>query len=136
MRLQFEPNHTALPLVENEVSNDVTANDDLESLLKKGIAAAQDGDRNQARLALMEAAEIGPGNEDAWMWLASISEYPEELLAFLNNVLAINPDNAKAREWHTATRSLLAKTFVQRAVAAREEGSDSLTEQCLEQALK
>src|SRR5438132_2210879 len=122
MRLEFEPNVTALPLIENQVSHETSTNTDLESLLKNGITAAQNGDREKARQYLKQAAKRGPRSEDAWMWLASISEYPEELLAFLNNVLSINPDNVKAREWHAATCSLLAKTFVQRAIAAREEG--------------
>lgn len=137
MRLEFEPNVTAFPLVENELFEDVglAASSDFESNLKNGIAAAQCGDRDHARMLLQMAADANPECEDAWMWLASISDYPEELLAFLNHVLEINPNNSRALEWHSATRSLLAKTFVQRAVAAHEEGSDALAGQCLEQAL-
>src|SRR5205085_5881122 len=55
--------------------------------------------------------------------------------AFLNNVLSINPDNNKAREWHTATRSLLAKTFVQRAIAAREDGRPEQAQSWLDGAI-
>ena len=56
-----------------------------------GIRAAQSGDRVNARIALQRATELDDANENAWLWLASISEYPEELIAFLENVLAINP---------------------------------------------
>ena len=137
MRLELEPRATAFPLVENGISEDAFASVswDFESLLKKGIAAAQGGDRDHARKLLSQATAINPVSEDAWMWLASISDYPEELLAFLNRVLEINPENDKATEWRSATTSLLAKTFVQRALAARNDGSLEHAEQCLDQAL-
>lgn len=108
---------------------------DFQEILALGIAAAQSGDRVSARRFLFQASGIDPRCEDIWMWLASISEYPEELLIFLGNVLDINPDNERAREWRSSTRSLLAKTFVQRAVTAHHEGSLPRAEQCIEQAL-
>ena len=47
MRLEFEPNVTAIPLVENEIFDEVGfhASSDFNALLKKGIAAAQNGER-------------------------------------------------------------------------------------------
>jgi twitching motility two-component system response regulator PilG len=122
-------------LIENEIFDDTTVSHELEILLKKGIAAAQKGDRVLARELLTKVADADPQCENAWVWLASISDYPEELLSFLNRVLAINPENGRALEWHAATKSLLAKTFVQRAIAAREEGSLDLAAECLDAAL-
>ena len=136
MRLETAPNVSAAPLVENELSEDLSFSPAFQALLKKGISAAQDGERVQARTLLITATEIAPRSEDAWMWLASISEYPEELLAFLNNVLDINPDNQRAAEWHASTVSLLAKTFVNRAIDAHNEGSADLAQVCLDQALE
>ncbi|MCV4615493.1 hypothetical protein OFM04_36890, partial [Escherichia coli] len=75
--------------------------------LRDGIRAAQAGDRVRARTFLLRASELDPTSESAWLWLASISEYPEELLIFLNNVLEINPRNARANEWMRATKTLL-----------------------------
>ncbi len=137
MRLELEPRATAFPLVENDAFDDAfaTTSWDFESLLKRGVAAAQSGDRDTARKLLSQATAINPLSEDAWMWLASISDYPEELLAFLNRVLEINPGNGKAAEWRSATTSLLAKNFVQRALAARNDGSFELAAKCLDQAL-
>ncbi|MEO6655609.1 MAG: response regulator [Pyrinomonadaceae bacterium] len=137
MRLEFEPNVTAFPLVENEVFEDVgySASQDFALLLKKGISAAQHGEREYARILLNEAAAIEPRSENAWMWLASISDYPEELMAFLDHVLEINPENPRAIEWRSATTSLLAKTFVGRAETAHEQGNDELAEQCINQAI-
>ena len=136
MRLEFEPSVAALPLVDDQMFDEVSVAPDPQVFLKRGIAAAQSGDRDQARIQLTRAAALDPQCEDAWMWLASISEYPEELLAFLNNVLNINPDNQRAVEWRIATLSVLAKTFVQRAVAAHNTGSDNLAAQCLDQAIE
>ncbi|HEX3102640.1 MAG TPA: hypothetical protein VHQ01_12640, partial [Pyrinomonadaceae bacterium] len=135
MRLEFEPNVTAFPLVENEMFDELTVASDFQTILKNGIAAAQSGDREHARTLLVKAAAYEPRSEDAWMWLASISEYPEELLAFLNNVLNINPENERALEWRTATKALLAKTLVQRGVSAHNEGNATLAAQCFDQAL-
>ena len=136
MRLEFEPQVTDFPLVENRVfEDDVAVFGDFESLLKKGVSAAQSGDRDHARKLLSQATAMNPASESAWMWLASISEYPEELLAFLNRVLEINPENSRAVEWLSATNSLLAKTFVQRAITAYEEGSLDRATQNLDQAL-
>ncbi|MFZ1701713.1 MAG: response regulator [Pyrinomonadaceae bacterium] len=137
MRLEFEPSVTTLPLVDNAASDDFSSSTtyDLDSLLKKGVAAAQKGERDNARKLLSQASAIDPECEDAWMWLASISEYPEELLAFLDRVLSINPENGRALEWRVATRSLLAKTFVQRAEAAYRDKSLDLAAKCVEHAL-
>ncbi len=108
---------------------------DFQEILTSGITAAQNGDRVRARRLLFQASGIDPRCEDIWIWLASISEYPEELLIFLGNALEINPENQRALEWQASTRSLLAKTFVQRAVAAHEEGSMDRAQQCIQQAL-
>lgn len=137
MRLDIEQNVTAAPPV-NGVGFDefgFPGTNGAESLLKKGIAAAQNGDRDGARKLLTQVVALDPSSEDAWMWLASISDYPEELQAFLKRVLEINPENTRAVEWHAATNTLLAKTLVQRAIAAHNEGSPDMSAQCLAQAL-
>lgn len=137
MRLELHPDVLNFPFLEDEPSQKVGPAQlwDFESMLKKGVAAAQNGDRDLARKLLSQATAINPASEDAWMWLASISDYPEELLAFLNRVLEINSANERAVQWRVATNSLLAKTFVQRARAANSEGDDHRAEQTLDQAL-
>jgi Tfp pilus assembly protein PilF len=136
MRLEFEPNSSAaVPFVENEVVNQ-NASLDVEKMLREGIKAAQEGKRAEARQLLLRVTESDADSENAWLWLASISEYPEELLVFLNNVLRINPNNERALEWHKATKSLLAKTLVQRGVDASNENRREFARQCFEQALE
>lgn len=136
MRLQIEPNVTTFPLVEGQGSQNGPGSYDIDALLKTGISAAQNGEREFARLSLTKVTELEPHCEDAWMWLASISEYPEELLALLDRVLDINSANQKALEWQAATKAMMARTFVRRAVAAREEGSMNVVIECLQQALE
>jgi CheY-like chemotaxis protein len=104
-------------------------------MLREGVRAAQEGKRAEARNLLLRVTETDADNENAWLWLASISEYPEELLVFLNHVLRVNPQNERALEWHKATNSLLAKTLVQRGIDAAGENRTDFARQCFEQAI-
>lgn len=135
MRLEFEPNTSAVPFVEKDIINHNPA-PEVEKMLREGVKAAQDGNRNEARTLLLRVTETDADNENAWLWLASISEYPEELLVFLNNVLRVNPHNERALEWHKATKSLLAKTLVQRGVDAMNDERRDFARQCFEQAVQ
>lgn len=136
MRLEFESNPSALPVTEITDENEHVENGSgARELLREGIKAAQAGHRPEARHLLLRVTELEPANENAWLWLASISEYPEELLVFLKNVLDINPDNQRALEWTKATKSLLAKTFVQRGIDAVKEDQKGFANQCFNHAL-
>jgi hypothetical protein len=131
MRLDFE---TILsPLVVTDTGSHAVNN--VKKLLDDGIKSAQAGDRIAARSFLLEAVEADQRCELGWLWLASISEYPEELLAFLNNVLEINPANRRALDWSAATRSLLARTYVQRGIDASKSEQKDFAGQCFEKAL-
>ena len=120
MKLEFESNTSTVPFaVDNSTAGSAHSDNrpaDVSEMLQAGIKAAQEGNRAAARQQLLQVTEADPKNENAWLWMASISEYPEELLVFLNNVLAINPNNTRALEWSRATKSMLAKNFVQRGV--------------------
>lgn len=137
MRLEFESNVSTPSLNENGTADSVseTASSQVKNLLHDGIKAAQSGNRAEARQLLLRVTELDAQNESAWLWLASISEYPEELLIFLNNVLDVNPNNQRALEWMKATKSLLAKTFVQRGVDAHKEDQKTFAKQCFFQAV-
>ena len=134
MQLDLETNTSGLPFI----NGDPTRQDDqarFAEYLQSGVRAAQSGDRKTARNLLMSAVDIEPHNENAWLWLASISEYPEELLVFLNNVLDINPQNERALQWSASTKTLLSKTLVQRGVDANDDGRREFAMQCFDQAL-
>ena len=138
MRLELEQNHSPMTFAENATVESSLENRAAEAAdhLREGIKAAQSGNRTGARAALLRAAELDPRSESAWLWLSSISEYPEELLVFLTNVLEINPLNARALEWSAATRSLLAKNFVQRGIDAAEANQQETAVQHFNQALE
>ena len=133
MRLEFDSDTQTLPLSQTGALDSIVADGtsrDVRETLRSGIEAAQAGERARARYLLLRAVEIEPDSESAWLWLASISEYPEELLIFLNNVLEINPENERAIEWMKATKSLLAETFTQRGIDAADAGQNDFAKQC------
>ncbi len=111
------------------------AAEDVKKLLRAGIKFAKDGSRTEARQMLLQVTEADGNNETAWLWLASISEYPEELLVFLQNVLRINPENERAIEWAKQTKALLSKTFVQRGIDASRQNQKDFAKQCFLQAI-
>jgi CheY-like chemotaxis protein/Tfp pilus assembly protein PilF len=121
MRLDFEPSATLYPIVDT-FDQTGSHHNQASDLLDEGVKAARAGERLRARAALLQAVDLDPRLENGWLWLASISETPEELLGFLERVLTINPENERALEWMAATKKLLAKTFVQRAADAIEAG--------------
>lgn len=118
----------------NQFSEEGSSEDTAECL-RAAVEAAQTGDRAEARELLLFVTESEPRNETAWLWLASISEYPEELLVFLQKVLSINPANKRALEWAAATESLLAKTFLARGASAVRENKSEFARQCFSQAI-
>lgn len=137
MRLEFDSNTPALSVADTAAAHQINeaGSPKTREMLQEGIKAAQAGNRAEARHLLLKVTEVDPLNESAWLWLASISEYPEELLVFLKNVLDVNPDNQRAREWTKATRSLLAKTFVQRGIDATKEDQKEFANQCFNHAI-
>ncbi|MDQ3705475.1 MAG: hypothetical protein M3437_09695, partial [Chloroflexota bacterium] len=67
-------------------------------LLEAGKNSARNGDTVAARAYLTQVVERDPHNEQAWMWLSGVATEPEEQQICLENVLVINPHNAKARQ--------------------------------------
>ena len=137
MKLDFESNTTTFTPIGSDFLNQVEPDNhsaEVSKMLREGIEAAQNGRPSEARNLLLRVTEVDANNEKAWLWLASISEYPEELLVFLNSVLKINPANERALEWSQATKSLLSKTFVQRGIDASGEQED-FAKQCFFQAI-
>lgn len=75
---------------------------DVQTLLEGGITAARVGDIEMARQYLEDVLALDENNEEAWLWLASISEELTEKQAHFQRVLSINPQNEQAKaglEW-------------------------------------
>lgn len=70
----------------------------INATLKKGVRAARRGYKDPARRLLAEVLQADPNNEEAWLWLARVTDAPEKRAECLQRVLAINPDNQWAAE--------------------------------------
>lgn len=68
-----------------------------QELLKAGVAAARNGDKEKARDLLQQVVELDEYSEQGWFWLASVVETDEERRTCLGNVVLINPNNTKAQ---------------------------------------
>ncbi|MCC6190286.1 MAG: hypothetical protein IT318_14740 [Anaerolineales bacterium] len=70
---------------------------ELAALLNAGIAAVQAGDLAHGRELLLRVVEADERVEPAWLWLSAALEQPADQLLALENVLALNPNNTRAR---------------------------------------
>src|SRR4030042_5903502 len=70
---------------------------DLKQLLRDGITAARAGQKERARELLLRVIEQNDRSEPAWLWLSGMVDDAEERRICLENVLAINPNNAAAQ---------------------------------------
>lgn len=69
----------------------------IDAILREGIAAYKSGRKDEARSFLLRAVELDQYNEQAWLWLSAVVDTPEDQRTCLENVLAINPENDRAR---------------------------------------
>lgn len=70
----------------------------VEGIIREAIRVFRAGNKGEARSLLEKAVEMDPYNEQAWLWLSSAVETPEEQRTCLENVLVINPGNDKAKQ--------------------------------------
>lgn len=80
---------------------------ELAALLNAGIAAVQAGDLARGRELLLRVVEADERVEPAWLWLSAALERPADQLLALENVLALNPSNTRARFGVLALRQQL-----------------------------
>jgi predicted regulator of Ras-like GTPase activity (Roadblock/LC7/MglB family) len=71
---------------------------DVASVLRIAITKAREGDKAGARRLLQAAAEEHPTNEEVWLWLAGLAESAQDAELYLQTVLTLNPDHARAQE--------------------------------------
>lgn len=68
-------------------------------VLQRAIQAARAGRRKEARDLLIDLVETDPRNEMAWMWLSGLVDSLEDKIIACENVLTINPENEKIRQY-------------------------------------
>jgi tetratricopeptide (TPR) repeat protein len=69
-----------------------------DELLQKAIGLVQVGNKSGAIMILKEIVTKDPKNENAWLWLASCFDKPENKIRCLQKVLKINPNNQRAKQ--------------------------------------
>jgi hypothetical protein len=70
----------------------------VEAMIREGINAVKEGNKEEGRALLMKAVELDPYNEEGWLWLSGVVESPDDQRTCLENVLSINPNNDRARQ--------------------------------------
>ncbi len=70
--------------------------ENLQDLLQRAIATARAGQKEEARLLLVQVLKANPRSETAWLWMSAVVEKPAERIHCLKQVLAINPQNETA----------------------------------------
>jgi ribosomal protein L18 len=97
--------------------------------LEAGVRAAQAGDKKLAQKLLTRVTELDPAREEAWLWLAGVTDSPEESRVYLQTVLALNPDNCRAQEglqWLKRQHPPEART-AEKATAPQPEAPSSMS---------
>ncbi|MFP4322381.1 MAG: hypothetical protein ACLFTK_08000, partial [Anaerolineales bacterium] len=74
------------------------AGEEIQNLLKSGIQAAKNGNKDIARGIFEEVLRLDSQNEVAWLWLASVQPSRADRAAALRRVLQINPNNERAQQ--------------------------------------
>jgi len=87
----------------------------INELLRKGIAAAREGDKSTARDLFQQVVDLDEKSEKGWFWLASVVDSDSERRTCLENVLHINPSNERAQ------KALDTLTFDAKKVISDEE---------------
>jgi len=70
---------------------------DVNELIRRGIAAARGGRRDEAERLLRQATSADPQNARAWLWLSAVASGIEAQRECLYRVLEIEPHNSFAR---------------------------------------
>ncbi len=72
---------------------------DANALFAQATIALKAKRNDEARRLLAEVLRLNPRHEEAWLALASSLTDMRQAVECLNRVLAINPNNATAKEW-------------------------------------
>lgn len=93
------------------------------ALLQDGIASALSGDKQAARDLLEQVTSAHPENELAWLWLASVSVTPQEIVRCWRRVIKINPQQEQALQ---GLKRLLLQEGINAARYGRKEEAREL----------
>ncbi len=77
--------------------SDAATADQVPALVALGRRLAEAGHKQFAYPLLKRATDLDDRNEEAWLWRAGLTDNRREMITSLNQVLALNPDNPRAR---------------------------------------
>lgn len=100
---------------------------DPNTLFAQAVDALKAKKNNEARRLLIEVVRLNPRHEQGWLALASVLTDMTQAIDCLKRVLALNPNNATAKEW-------LAFAQQERARQAAVEEMNKVPEIVLEEA--
>ena len=66
-------------------------------LFRQAMAASKAGNKGKTRECLQEAVRLDPNSETSWQWLATVLDDPADATLAWERVLALNPNNDKAK---------------------------------------
>lgn len=70
----------------------------VEGLVREGINAIKAGRKEEGKALLLKATELDQYNSEAWLWLSGTMDSLDDQRTCLENVLAIEPDNQRAKQ--------------------------------------
>lgn len=68
-------------------------------LFRQGVTASRLDNKIVAHQIFLEITQRNPGNQKAWLWLASVAETDDKRLEYLDRLLEIDPKNEQALAW-------------------------------------
>ena len=74
------------------------------ALLQRAVELARQGRKDEARALAAAACLANPFSEKAWLWRASLASSTKDAVAWLERVLALNPNHETARNWMAKLR--------------------------------
>jgi len=98
-----------------------------DDLVQQAIAAFKAGQKDHSRNLLLQAIEVNEHHEQAWLWLSAVVDDLDEQQICLENVLALNPANERARKGLESVNRKIAE----RQARASEEDELSLSDDAL-----
>lgn len=108
----------------------------VDELLQAGKRAYTEGKTRQAHDLWREAATEDPYDERVWLALFRVLETPEDKRVCLENILAINPLNAKARRQLRAYQTAAEReAHIQERLRVREEARRQQSRQALRRSI-
>lgn len=84
-----------------------------DAALRRGISAARAGLRSVAAAQFERAAESVPDDPNVWLWLAWVSNSPDNMIRCLERVLELSPENVAAKSGLAWARALSHDTPVE-----------------------